>query len=159
MPGLSTIRQVAVRHVAGGICGTSASGLPTIWSVGLKIASKVWRSFVNTPDHVHDDGLVPFETSCKLPGKPYSKDYKSAYYQAPMDTVPRFCDSDGSGGDSILADTLEGVGAVQAAVTEVIGGQVPSLSLAQVPGDPEEEEALNRKLLNKRPAICTIKIR
>jgi hypothetical protein len=83
-PGLDLVRQVVTERSSGSMCGLSAKGLNTIYSVGLVAVGL----FANL--EAPNDGLVA-AFSCLQDQRPYDYTYKLPYYQATINHADGTC--------------------------------------------------------------------
>jgi len=83
--GVSELMSVAQNYISGSMCGDSATGLLSRYSV-LKALS-----YVVGYDHPND-GMVPIP-SCSVPGAEYIVDYKNAWYRADVNHADGTCRS------------------------------------------------------------------
>lgn len=84
--GLSDLVDVAVKHVAGAMCGTSGYGITSKYSVSLEALS------VAVAYGEDNDGMVAI-SSCMLPGKHYGGKPSEVFYKASINHADGTCQS------------------------------------------------------------------
>jgi len=85
-PGLDTMAQTIAPRLSGAMCGTSAFGLSSVYSVELSATSRLG----DLQDDVND-GVVPW-SSCNPKGSVrFEPDYQSAWYAAAVNHIDSAC--------------------------------------------------------------------
>lgn len=88
-PGLSALAKIAEEKVSGAVCGKSGVGLVGLYSAALEALS------IAVDFGEDNDGMVGI-SHCLLPGKSYTKDYRSPFYTASINHADSTC-RDGNG--------------------------------------------------------------